>query len=144
SLNEAIPGPASRQFAEQPAETAALLRAYDAFQVAFRARLQEEGIEAVAFNFAAGNFTQPEHYLAYFPNTLASYTYLGFHEYGWPTLEPAASSATSAGSYRSCLEGIRAQYGPHHRVIMTEAGLARMYQDSSAGDVGWLNDVQPL
>ena len=144
SLNEPVPGPASRQFAEQPAETAALLRAYDLFQSAFHKRLQEAGVEAVAFNFGAGNFTTAEQYLAHFPNTLASYTYLGFHEYGWPTLYPAPGSSTSAVLYRTCMEGIRTQYGPRHQVVITEAGLARMYHDPSSGDVGWLNTDQTL
>ncbi|MCC6457490.1 MAG: peptidoglycan DD-metalloendopeptidase family protein [Caldilineaceae bacterium] len=144
SLNEAVPGPASRQFAEQPAETAAMLRAYDLFQSAFHSRLQEAGVEAVAFNFGAGNFSRPEHYLEHFPNTLATHTYLGFHEYGWPTLHPAQGSATSAGLYRTCMTGIRARFGPRHRVVITEAGLTRMYQEPSAGDVGWLNTEQPL
>jgi len=144
SLNEAVPGPASQQFSEQPAATARLLHNYDRFQVAFRQKLQERGVEAVAFNFGAGNFGMPEHYLDHFPNTLANYVYLGFHEYGWPTLYPAAGSATSGGSYRRCMEGIRARYGDRHRAIITEAGLTRMYQNPAWGDVGWLNSDATL
>ncbi len=139
SLNEAVPGPASQQFSEQPEATARLLHNYDRFQVAFRQKLQERGIEAVAFNFGAGNFGTPEHYLEHFPSTLANYIYLGFHEYGWPTLYPAQGSATSGGTYRPCMAGIRARYGDRHRVIITEAGLTRMYQNPAWGDVGWLN-----
>ena len=78
TLNEVIPGPASSSFAENKAQFEDRLRRYDAFQVAFRERLQEDGIEAVAFNFAAGNYQEPEHYLDYFPGTLESYKYLGF------------------------------------------------------------------
>ncbi|MEZ4736796.1 MAG: NBR1-Ig-like domain-containing protein [Caldilineaceae bacterium] len=144
SLNEAVPGPASAQFHQQPAATARLLQHYDRFQVAFRQKLQEAGIEAVAFNFGAGNFATAEHYLDHFPNTLAHYTYLGFHEYGWPTLYPAAGSATCGGNYRRCMEGIRARYGNRHRVVITEAGLTRMYQNPAWGDVGWLNEAAPL
>ncbi|MFN2202508.1 MAG: peptidoglycan DD-metalloendopeptidase family protein [Caldilineaceae bacterium] len=144
SLNEPVPGPASQQFAEQPQETARLLRAYDQFQIAFHARLQEAGVEAVAFNFGAGNFSRPEHYLDYFPQTLASYTYLGFHEYGWPSLDPATGAATAAGLYRSSMNGIRERFGERHRAIITEAGLTRMYKDAAAGDVGWLNSESPL
>src|SRR5436853_7566 len=84
-------------------ETRRLLANYDRFQVAFRQRLQAEGVEAVAFNFGAGNFSTPEHYLEFFPGTLAAYRYLGFHEYGWPTLLPSEGAATSAGLYRRCL-----------------------------------------
>ncbi len=144
SLNEAVPGPTSDQFRQAPEETAQLLQKYDTFQVAFRERLQAAGVEAVAFNFGAGNFGTAEHYLEYFPQTLASYTYLGFHEYGWPTLYPAAGTATSGGTYRTCMVGIRARYGDRHRVIMTEAGLARMYQNPAGGDVGWQNRDAPL
>lgn len=144
SLNEPVPGPGSAQFTQQPAETARLLQNYDRFQVAFRQKLQERGVEAIAFNFGAGNFSTAEHYLAHFPNTLATYTYLGFHEYGWPTLYPAPGSATSGGAYRPCMDGIRARYGDRHRVVITEAGLARMYQNPAGGDVGWLNGDTPL
>ena len=144
SLNEAVPGPASAQFQAEPAVTRRLLYSYDCFQVAFRQQLQEAGIEAVAFNFAAGNFTQADHYLEYFPKTLASYRYLGFHEYGWPTLYPTAGTATSGGHYRQCLAGIRERYGERHQVMITEAGLARMYQQPAGGDVGWLNLETPL
>lgn len=144
SLNEAVPGPASDQFRQQPAATARLLNHYDRFQVAFRQRLQAAGVEAIAFNFGAGNFGTAAHYLDHFPQTLAEYVYLGFHEYGWPTLYPAADSATSAATYRPCLAGIRAQYGDRHRVIITEAGLTRMYQNPAWGDVGWLNQEAPL
>ncbi len=144
SLNEAVPGPASAQFQAEPAAMRRLLHNYDRFQVAFRQQLQEAGVEAVAFNFAAGNFTQADHYLEHFPKTLASYRYLGFHEYGWPTLYPAVGTATSAGDYRHCLAGIRARYGERHQGIITEAGLARMYQQPTGGDVGWLNQETPV
>ena len=144
SLNESIPGPASGAFGRGGAERAEIerrLRAYDRFQVAFRDKLMEQGIEAVAFNFGAGNFTRPDHYLDYFEGTLNSYTFLGFHEYGWPALstdvDPAAVS--SAGTYRPIVKGIRDRTGRDYQVIMTEAGLARMYKhQDGAGDVGWL------
>ena len=46
-------------------------------------------MEAVAFNFGAGNFGdgRPLSRLI-FHDTLPAYTYLGFHEYGWPTMYP--------------------------------------------------------
>jgi hypothetical protein len=144
SLNECVPGPASAAFGRGGAERAEIerrLRAYDRFQVAFRNKLMEHGIEAVAFNFGAGNFTEASHYLDYLPETLNSYTYLGFHEYGWPALTPALNpgAASSAGSYRPIIEGIRRRTGRAYKVIMTEAGLARMYKhQDGAGDVGWL------
>ena len=117
SLNECLPGPASGSYRENPARYQGLYAAYDRFQVAFRERLLQEGIEAVAFNFAAGNFTEPSHYLDFFPRTLATYTYLGFHEYGWPSLIPGQGTATGAGLYRGVLNAARPQRRfppPHH------------------------------
>lgn len=140
TLNEALRGPASFQdyaVDEQFKRRAANL---DRFQTAMRNRLRTQGVEAVAFNFGAGNYTRPEHYLDWFPRTLESYRYLGFHEYGWPTLDPRAGTATAALYYKTCLDGIRQKYGAQHTAIITEAGLARMYKYPSgpAGDVGWL------
>lgn len=140
SLNEAAPGPASSNFQSDPAEIKQKLKAYDAFMVGFRQQLQTQKLEAVAFNFAAGNFTQASHYLEWFPLTLQSYKYLGFHEYGWPALKPGPDVATGALLYRACLDGIRQKYGDRHEVIITECGLARMYKHpvDPPGDVGWL------
>ena len=143
SLNEAVPGPASSSFREEEAKTRRLLDNYDRFQAAFRQRLQEAGLEAVAFNFAAGNFTAPEHYLDFFPLTLAACRYLGFHEYGWPSLMPG-QGASGAGLYHRCMEGIRARYGDQHRVIITEAGVTRAYGNSQAPDEGWLSPGDTL
>jgi len=140
SLNEPLRGPASFPDYQVDEEFRRRAEALDRFQVAFRERLQSKGLEAVAFNFAAGNFTEASHYLDWFPRTLESYTYLGFHEYGWPTLMPREGTKTSALFYRRCMEGIRQRYGDRHRVIITELGLARMYKypHDPAGDVGWL------
>lgn len=140
SLNESLPGPGTFPGGQPDATWQRRAAAYDRFQVAFRARLMQAGVEAVAFNFAAGNFARPEDYTRWFPQTLASYIFLGFHEYGWPTLQPAPETATGALLYRTCMAGIRQQYGDRHRAIMTEAGLARMYKypNDPAGDVGWL------
>ena len=114
--------------------------ALDRLQTAFAERLRADGLEAVAFNFAAGNFVAKEHVVAYFPRSLAAYTYLGFHEYGWPTLMPRPETSSAALLYRTLLAGIQEKYGKKHKVIITEAGLARMYRhpQDPAGDVGWL------
>ena len=139
-LNETLRGPASFASGQMDVETRRRAAALDQFQVAFHGRLKSEGLAAVAFNFAAGNFTRAEHYLEFFPRTLETYTYLGFHEYGWPTLMPRSGTETAALHYRACMEGIRQRYGNHHQVIITELGLARMYKypNDPAGDVGWL------
>jgi hypothetical protein len=140
SLNESVPGPASFPNEQVSDEFKHRAAALDRFQVAFRDQLQTAGLEAVAFNFGAGNYTKAEHYLQWFPKTLQTYKYLGFHEYGWPTLMPQPGTATAALLYRTCMAGIRNKYGDRHRVIITEAGLARMYKypQDPAGDVGWL------
>jgi hypothetical protein len=140
TLNEFVQGPASDDYKNNPEDIRAKATAYDCFQVGFRQRLKEAHprLEAVAFNFGAGNFPDAQGYLEWFPRTLESYVYLGFHEYGWPTLHPDPGSATSAGDYQRCMAGIREEYGTRHKAIMTEAGLARMFQIKDAGDVGWL------
>lgn len=144
SLNECLPGPASESYRENPAYYRRLYEAYDRFQVAFRNRLLQEGIEAVAFNFAAGNFSEPSHYVDFFPRTLASYVYLGFHEYGWPSLIPGRGTHTGAGLYRSLLKGVRRSDGSPHRIVITEAGLTRAYGHPHHPDEGWLNREEPI
>lgn len=140
SLNEPVKGPASFLDWKPDAETLARYDALDRFQAAFLERMRAEGLEGVAFNFAAGNFVAKDHIVAHFPRSLAAYTYLGFHEYGWPTLMPKPDTATAALLYRTLMDGIRERHGDRHKVIITEAGLARMYRhpNDPAGDVGWL------
>ncbi len=144
SLNEAVRGPASFPGYQVDEQFRRRADAYDRFQVAFKERLEEDGLVAVAFNFAAGNFTKPEHYLQWFPRTLESYTYLGFHEYGWPALKPGPGVATAALYYRTCMDGIRQRYGDKYKVIMTEAGLTMAYGHPENPDEGWLNTREPL
>ena len=146
SLNEPVRGPASFLDWKPDAETLARYDALDRFQVAFLERLREAGLEGVAFNLAAGNFVAKDHVVAHFPRSLAAYTYLGFHEYGWPTLMPMAGTGTAALLYRTLLEGIRERFGHKHKVIITEAGLARMYRhpNDPAGDVGWLYGAETI
>ena len=120
SLNEAVPGPGSGQFAEKPEETSRLLAAYDRFQVAFHQRLAEADVDAVAFNFGAGNFGTAAHYLDHFPLTLQAYTYLGFHEYGWPTMYPDPQFGHQRGHLQAVLGGHprplwRSALGHYHR-----------------------------
>jgi len=140
SLNEAVPGPASGDFKSNPTALTQKLKACDVFMVGFRQQLQTQGLEAVAFNFAADHFTEASHYLDYFQGTLQSYKYLGFHEYGWPALKPGPDAVTSALRYRTCMAGIRQKYGDRFEVIITECGLARkcMYPAGAPGNVGWL------
>jgi hypothetical protein len=146
SLNECVPGPGSDAYRNgKPADRAeieAKLRAYDRFQFGFRNKLMEYGIEAIAFNFGAGNFGAPEHYADFFPLTLSTYTYLGFHEYGWPALSKSldATAESSAGTYSPIVRALRERMGRDYQVIITEAGLARMYKhpEDPPGDVGWL------
>ena len=144
SLNEIPRGPASFPGFQVDDKFRRRAAAYDAFQVAFRERLIREEIEAVAFNFAAGNYIKPEHYLDWFPATLENYVYLGFHEYGWPALKPGPNVQTAALFYRACMEGIRQKYGNKHKAIITEAGLTMAYGHPQNPDEGWLNEQEPL
>ncbi len=143
-LNECLPGPASDSYREHPDTFHRLYDAYDRFQLAFHDRLAQEGIESVAFNFAAGNFSQAAHYTDFFPRTLAACTYLGFHEYGWPSLIPGDGVHTGAGLYRQVLNNARRGDGSRHRIIITEAGLTRAYGHAQNPDVGWLNANETL
>ena len=144
SMNECLPGPASFPGYVVDDEFRRRAEAYDRFQLAFKERLEAEGLVAVAFNFAAGNFTRPDHYLQWFPRTLENFTYLGFHEYGWPALKPGPDVATAALYYRTCMEGIRERYGDRHKVIITEAGLTMAYGHPQYPDEGWLNKLHTL
>ncbi len=141
SLNEPVPGPRSREFAEKPDEVGRRLRAYDAFQVGFRSKLTERGIEAVAFNFGAGNFGMADDYWQFFRRTLESYTYLGFHEYGWPALSTALDPgvASSAGTYQPIVAELSRRTGRTYQIILTEAGLTMMYKHPDYQDKGWLH-----
>lgn len=146
SLNEPVPGPAAFVDWKPDADTLARYDALDRLQAAFLERLRADGLEGVAFNFAAGNFVAKDHVVNHFPRSLAAYTYLGFHEYGWPTLMPRADASTAALLYRTLMEGVRAKHGNKHKVVITEAGLARMYRhpNDPAGDVGWLYPGEPI
>lgn len=156
SLNECVPGPSWEEWTAKKDEQPKFTRraaSYDLLQVAFRARLREHvhDVEAVAFNFGSGNFQLADQYIRQFPRTLASYTYLGFHEYGWPALSatltaPNQPVKSDAGKFRPIMDGIRAKYGNRHTAIITEAGLARAHLKGGdkAGDVGWLNALEPL
>ncbi|MFZ1464639.1 MAG: hypothetical protein WAV60_11365 [Anaerolineae bacterium] len=157
SLNEPIEGPSWEGAAQQDdawhRTNREQHRRYDRLQVAFRRRLREyiHDVEAVAFNFGAGNFKQAQQYIQLYPETLGEYTYLGFHEYGWPAMAKHLTQRpvkTDAGLFPAIMQGIRAdpKYGARHRAIITEAGLARahLHAGSAAGDVGWLNTVETV
>jgi hypothetical protein len=141
TLNECIPGPNTDVFKSDPETMKRRAAAYDTMQVAFLNRMRQEipDVEAVAFNFGAGNWAEGEHLIEFFPKTLEAYTYLGFHEYGWPHMDPDAPDASSGcGNYRKVMEVIRQELGDRHKVVITEAGLARMYKHPEGNDVGWL------
>jgi hypothetical protein len=155
SLNECLPGPASKDWQKGSPEDRQKLRAkataFDWFQAGFRECLREEGLEAVAFNFGAGNFRTAQQYLDWFPETLQSYIYLGFHEYGWPTLYPVEGTKTSATLFAGIMSGIRQDYDQQHKAIISEAGLTRMYKYETCPehyqgkcDLGWLYPDEPL
>lgn len=63
-------------------------------------------------------------------------TYLGFHEYGWPHMDPSQPDANrDCGIYRQVIEVPRAHGENEYQAIITEAGLARMYMHGQDG--GW-------
>lgn len=109
----------------------------DALQVEFRAALVKAGKEAVAWNFAAGNWPTAEHYREHFPLTLAAYRYLGFHVYGWPKLAVTDWRSNLAETMRIC-DGL-----PGHTCIVTEMAATRAYANQGQ-DVGWLSGPDPI
>ncbi|MCB9079197.1 MAG: hypothetical protein H6631_16470 [Anaerolineaceae bacterium] len=70
-------------------------------------------LEPVAFNFGQGNGAAGSG-CATLPGTLETYTYLGFHEYDWPTMDRL---------HRIGLEG---PSEPQNRVPLVGVGVAMM------------------
>ncbi len=123
SFNEAVPGNA-------PAD---VKRAYDDFQVAFAQPIKQAGFEPLAMNFGTGNMLGDD-FLAYFPGTLGTYTYLGFHEYDWPDIwrlhcqniaEKGEDGMWLALRYRRIMAQVRKLYGNRHKIIITECGMTQ-------------------
>jgi hypothetical protein len=134
SYNEIFPESA-------PAE---LMRKYDDFQVAFGQKIKAAGLEPIGMNFATGNMLG-HHFLTYFPGTLETYTYLGFHEYDWPTMwrlhEENIREKQEGGMwltlrYRRVMTDVRRVYGHKHTAIITECGMTQGVVGRD--DIGWL------
>jgi hypothetical protein len=122
-----------------------LMRRYDDFQVAFGQKIQAAGFAPVGMNFATGNMLG-HHFLNYFPGTLETHTYLGFHEYDWPTMwrlhEENIREKNEGGMwltlrYRRVMTDVRRVYGGRHIAIMTECGMTQGVIPGRQ-DVGWL------
>jgi hypothetical protein len=121
-----------------------LMRKYDDFQVAFGQKIKAAGFEPIGMNFATGNMLG-HHFLTYFPGTLETYTYLGFHEYDWPTMwrlhEENIREKNEGGMwltlrYRRVMADVRRVYGRKHTAIITECGMTQGVVGRD--DVGWL------
>ncbi len=121
-----------------------LMRKYDDFQVAFGQKIKAAGFEPVGMNFATGNMLG-HHFLTYFPGTLETYTYLGFHEYDWPTMwrlhEENIREKNEGGMwltlrYRRVMGDVRRVYGRKHTAIITECGMTQGVVGRD--DIGWL------
>ena len=135
SYNEIFPESASPE----------LMRKYDDFQVAFGQRIKAAGLEPIGMNFATGNMLG-HHFLNSFPGTLETYTYLGFHEYDWPTMwrlhEENIREKNEGGMwltlrYRRVMTDVRRVYGPRHIAIITECGMTQGVHPGR-DDIGWL------
>jgi hypothetical protein len=120
--------------------------------------MRAAGFEPVAFNFGQGNGSGPQ-WLELYPGTLETYTYLGFHEYDWPTMDrlhqvglngpvemhnrvPGGEGRGNDGMWR-CLRyrrvmnnGIRQKYGDKHTCIITECGMTQAVWGGQALDIG--------
>ena len=133
SYNECLP----------PGGEPAQYEALDRFQVAFGARIRAAGMEPVAMNFGAGQYLG-EDWVRYFPRTLESHKYLGFHEYDWPQMWRLHEQGVNAGNggmwlalrYRRIMGPVRAQHGNQHTALITECGLTQAVYPGLP-DVGW-------
>ncbi len=121
------------------------MRKYDEFQVAFGQKIKAAGLEPVGMNFATGNMLG-HHFVNYFPGTLETYTYLGFHEYDWPTMwrlhRENIEQKNEGGMwltlrYRRVMPDVRRVYGNKHVAIITECGMTQGVIPGR-DDIGWL------
>jgi hypothetical protein len=140
SFNEVVPGTA-------PPEAKQM---YDDFQVAFAEPIKRAGFEPVAMNFGTGNMLG-EDFLNYFPGTLETYTYLGFHEYDWPDMWRLHKESIDQGEegmwltlrYRRTMREVRPVWGNRHTVIITECGMTQGVHPGRP-DVGWRHQSHPI
>ena len=123
-----------------------LKRQYDDFQVAFGGPLKAAGFEPIGMNFANGNMLGRD-FLDYFSGTLETYTYLGFHEYDWPTMwrlhEENIREKNEGGMwltlrYRRTMTEVRKVFPNKHKVIITECGMTQAV--AGRDDIGWRAD----
>ncbi|MCB0192818.1 MAG: hypothetical protein KDJ65_12815 [Anaerolineae bacterium] len=132
---------------------------FDEYQVAFGKKMLSAGFEPVAFNFGQGN-GRGQQWLRLYPGTLETYTYLGFHEYDWPTMDrlhkiglngpnephnrvPIVGSGRGNDGMWRCLryrrimyEGIRQKFGDKHTAIITECGMTQGVWGGPSRDIG--------
>jgi predicted acylesterase/phospholipase RssA len=101
-------------------------------------------------NFGTGNMLGQD-FLDYFPGTLETYTYLGFHEYDWPDLwrlhaqnilEKHEDGMWLTLRYRRCMNEVRRVYGNRHIAVITECGMTQGVQGGP--DVGRLDAAKPV
>jgi hypothetical protein len=126
-----------------------LYEEYDRFQVAFAQHLKEHypELEAVAMNLATGNLADRD-FVEYFPRTLETHKYLGFHEYDWPTMWRLHEQGLKDGNegmwlclkYRRFMREVRKEYGDKHMAIITECGMTQAVHPGR-GDVGWRTEL---
>jgi hypothetical protein len=123
SYNEVLPGHASPDNKKK----------YDDFQVAFAEPIKQAGFEPIAMNFGTGNMIGDD-FLTYFPGTLDSYRYLGFHEYDWPDMwrlhcqnivEKDEGGMWLTLRYRRIMSEVREVYGDKHTILITECGMTQ-------------------
>ncbi len=138
---------------------------FDEYQVAFGHKMHATGFEPVAFNFGQGN-GRGRQWLKLYPGTLETYTYLGFHEYDWPSMSrlhniglsgpsephnlvPGAGEGRGNDGMWRCLryrrimnEGVRQKYGNKHTVIITECGMTQGVWGGPSKDLGpWTKEL---
>lgn len=118
---------------------------YDNFQDAFRSGLGGV-VEPIAFNFGNGHM-MGNIATSNYPLTCSGYTWFGFHEYDWPTMDRLHQQGLSEGNggmwlalrYRRIMPDIIRKYGNNKKAIITEFGITQAAQPPRP-DVGWKAD----
>lgn len=119
-------------------------RKYSSFQLGFKAALQNTSVEPVGFNFGTGNM-DADLIIDCYEDVLATYKWLGFHEYDWPIMDRLHKQGLADGNggmwlalrYRRIMEPIIQAMGNRWSVVITECGMTQGVLGGQ--DIGFLH-----
>lgn len=105
---------------------------FDEFQMWFRERMLEHGMEAVGLNVGTGNFTKDGPSISgSFPDTCRTFPLLGIHEYSWPSMRHGVGYY--CGRWPYWLEDIGRE---DVKLLVTECGMTQAVV-AGRPDEGW-------